>query len=344
MGLFKPNTKKDDYVAEEHGPVYNFFHTYLTHMGQMMTANIMFVILNIPMYFVAFGFAVYFLPLFNENLEQHTFVEYWGTTLGAAGNDDLGNIVVGTEAGYQLYFILMVFCVMFLVGTALICIGPFQAGFNQLYRNLHRQEGIFLLSDFKDGVKNNWKQSLGAMGIGLVVTAAIFFGFAFYSNLGNKIGVVLATIFAIFFLEFILIQNIAYQLIVSVDLPLTKIYKNAIFFAILKLGPSLGVIASIVLLLVIIPFAMLFSTNYGLMGFTIFYYATFIFTFVQYMLAYLTGECVDEYIVSKLPPKEDEDEFEYYPDEEESDSEYSEDDDEDESEVTDEENSSEDDE
>lgn len=304
---------KADYVAEEHGPVYNFFYSYKTHFYQLMTGNIMFIVLNIPMLFLSAFLMVNALPWISPSLEQEKFVNYWNNVAGAVGNEDLGNKVTQATdggAGYQLYFLLIVFAVMFVIGTCLICIGPFQAGFNQLYRNLHRQEGIFLVGDFKEGVKNNWKQSTGAMIIGLLVTILLFVGTGFYLNsMGGKMGTFLGTVFVVFFACFIVIQNMVYQQIVTLDLPLGKIYKNAILFFVIKLGPCIGFIFLIIMLLAVLPFSMLFTTNYGLMGFTLFYYALFIFTFVQYMLAFFTGEIIDEYIVSKLPPKPVEDDF-----------------------------------
>lgn len=304
---------KPDYVAEEHGPVYNFFYSYKTHFYQLMTSNLMLVVFNIPMLFVAYLFSLEFLPWINHKLELNNFVEYWGDTLGASGNASLGNDISGRDAAYQLYYMLMVFCVMFLIATSLICIGPFQAGFHQIYRNLHRQSGVFIWSDFKDGVKNNLKQSLIVMLIGILGSAVILFAIGFYLNgLKGGAGTALATFFGVSFFVFMFIQNMVYQIMVSVELPLGKIYRNALLFFLLKPGPSIMTILASVTLLGIIPFAMMFTSNYALMGITVFYYLVFVITFNQYMIAFETGEYIDQFVAVQNPPQEDEEEFKYY--------------------------------
>ena len=185
---------------------------------------------------------------------------------------------------------------MFLMGSTLLVIGPFQAGFTQVYRNLHRQEGVFLFTDFKEGMKSNWKQSLAASFISLVVTALCLLAVGFYLNVGTSWGTAIGTFFVILFFVFIIIQNMVYTMIVSRELPLRKIYKNALLFFLLKFGPCVGLILMLILTLIIIPSFLLVTTTYFAYAVVVFYYLTFIFGFVQYTLSYFTSEVIKEYI------------------------------------------------
>ena len=325
------NVPEKDYVEEAHGPVYSFFSSFGTYILNIMSANLMFVIFNIPMAFVAFLATVYFLPQLNSLFLPENFVAAM-EKVGIAGNE-LNN-AIGSEAVYQLYYLIVLFIAMFLLGTTLFCIGPFQCGFSRIYRNMYRNEGVFFFSDFKDGMVNNLKQSLWAMGISLVTTSLILFSIVFYSRMNNSVGTAISAMFVFLFLVFILIQNMVYQMIVSVDLPLKKIYMNAILFFLLKVVPCFGLIIAELLVLVVIP-VLLFST-FTFFGYAIavFIYLTLSFGFCQYMMAYFTGQMINKYIVTKLESSE-ESESEDESDDDDDDDESDEDNDEEEDEESD---------
>lgn len=291
-----------DYVEQEHGPVYNFLYSFKTHFLTLMSVNLLFSIFNIPMFFVAFAFTIFILPILNDTFVPANFVEFMAEA-GLVGNETINDI--GAEASYQLYYLIVVFCVMFLVGSGLFCVGPFQAGFSKIYRNLYRQEGVFIIADFKDGVKENWKQALASMIISLVVSAVSLFAIGFYLNSGTTLTTVFGTFFVLFFFVFIIVQNMVNTMIVSVDMPLHKMYRNAFLFFLIKFGPCVGLLGIIVLMLLVIPFALILTTTYAAYGFLVFYYLTFVFFFIQYMLAFFTGELISTYI-GKAPSASDE--------------------------------------
>lgn len=294
--MFSKKVPEDDYVYEEHGPVVSYFSSLWTHFLKIMSVNLMFVICNIPMLIFAAFFAFYFLPKINDVFDLNNFTAFM-TSLGLSGNESIND--VGTDAVYQVYYLIILFCAMFLTGSGLLCIGPFQAGFSMIYRNMYRQDGVFLFSDFKEGVKKNWKQSLIASIISIVVTSLILMAIAFYHvNFGN-VGTAITTFFVILFAVFVVIQNVVYSLIVSVDLPLTKIYRNAFLFFLLKPGPCLGLILAEFVALLAIPYLLLFTTVYFAYAIAVFYYLILIFAVTQYMMAYFAGEMIKTYIIPK---------------------------------------------
>ena len=297
---------KEDYVPEQHGPVFNFFHTLSTHFFTITSVNLLFLIFNIPMMLLAFSMVLFFLPFINDVFIPENFVQFM-IDAGVVGNTAIND--VGTDAAYQIYYLIVLFCVMFLLGSTLVVIGPFQAGFSQIYRNLYRQEGVFLFSDFKDGLKNNWKQSLAASLISIVVSCLTLFAAGFYMNIGTGWGTALSTFFVILFFVFVIIQNMVYTMIVSRELPLRKIYKNAFLFFLLKFGPCLALILMLIVLLLVLPAMLLVTTTYFAYALVVFYYLVFIFGFVQFVLAYFTGEVIKQYIapLDPVPEQEEED-------------------------------------
>jgi len=292
---------KDDYVPEQHGPVYNFFYSLKTHYMMIMSVNFLFMVFNIPMMLLAFAYVLGFLPYINSVFVPANFAQFMFDS-GVVGNESIND--VGADAAYQIYYLIVVFCVMFLLGSCLMVIGPFQAGFSQIYRNLYRQEGVFIFTDFKEGMKNNWKQSLVASLISLVVTALCLLAMGFYLNMGTTAGTAIGTFFVILFFIFIVIQNMVYTMIVSRELPLKKIYKNALLFFLLKFGPCLGIIFLLIVTMIVIPALLMVTTTYAAYAVVVVYYLTFIFGVDQYVIAFFTGELMKEYMDPKTPVTE----------------------------------------
>lgn len=300
MSLFGKNSgnvKQYDYVDYEHGPVYRFFSSMGTHITKLMMVNIMFIVSNIPMMLLGFAYCLIFLPMINSTFQPKNFVSYM-SEMGIVGNEAISNSV-GGDAAYQVYYLIIVFCVMFLLGSLLICVGPFQAGYSLIYRNIARGTGTFVWDDFKEGVRKNWKQSSIAMVISLVVSATIFLAIAFYLNnfSNHKIGVGIATAFVVLFFIFSAVQNMVYMMIVSLELPLKKIYNNAIRFFLIKFGPCIGILAISILVLLVVPFLLLITTTYFAYAIAVMLYLSVAFALVQYMFAFFTWEQIDIFII-----------------------------------------------
>ena len=296
---------KNDYVETEHGPVFNFFSTFGTYFLPLMTVNVVFLILNLPMLAIAFMVTIYFLPQLSSFFIPETFVKTM-ESFGIVGNEV--NNAVGAGAVYQLYYLIVLIASMFLVGTTLFSVGPFQAGFSQIYRNIYRREGVFFVADFKEGMKKNAKQSAIAMLISVVTTSLILFAIAFYGRMQSGVGTAITAMFAFLFFSFIIIQNMVYQMIVSIDLPLKKIYVNAILFFLIKFIPCVELLIVELLVLFLIPTLLLLSTSFFGYAMSVIFYLVFAFVFSQYLMSYFTGHLINSYIVSKLPKEEEEDE------------------------------------
>ena len=311
---FKMKVSDRDYVESEHGPIYNFFYSMWTHIVQLMGLNFILLIMNIPSMFIGYFMSLYLLPRLNESFELNNFINLMVEN-GIIGNESVYNEVEGSDAAVQLYFLLMVFCVIFLISSTLVCIGPFQAGFSQIYRNLRRQSGVYFFPDLKEGIAKNWKQSLAACIISAVVTCADLLAIGFYMNSGSKVGVFISAFFIAFFFVFMLIQNIVYQIMVSRDLPLHKIYRNAFLFFMMEFGPCLGMIGIMIIFLIIIPFVLILNTSYMTLGIFVFFYGFIMIAFVQYLLAFFSGGLLHKYMPApKTEDTEDDDYDEEYDD------------------------------
>lgn len=291
--MFKDKNFDVDYVDEPHGPIYSFFSSFSGHFLNFMSANIIYVIMNLPAMALAFLFALFLLPQISNVFLPENFVNYM-SELGVVGNNVMND--VGSDAIFQLYYIMLFFISVFLVGIGVFAIGPFQSGFEFLYRNIYRKNVIYLIADIKEGISKNLKQSSLAMLISYLFSMIILLAIAFYKNNFGSAGTAISVFFIVVFIIFTLVQNMVYQMIVAVDLPLKKIYKNAIILFFMKPGTSIGVLAVAFALLFMIPYFMFLSTMYIAYAVLLFVMFTILISFVQYMFAYYTGELIKTYI------------------------------------------------
>ncbi|MCL2035163.1 MAG: DUF624 domain-containing protein [Oscillospiraceae bacterium] len=116
-------------------------------------------------------------------------------------------------------------------------IGPATAGFTYVLRNLANEQPVFLVSDFFDGFKNNAKQSIL---YSVIMTAALIMLVTsmrfYYLNLGQAAWMYVPLSICILLLLLLVFMSFYVMLmIVTLDLKLTAILKNAVIFSIICL-------------------------------------------------------------------------------------------------------------
>lgn len=264
------------------GPVASFFSAGWSNLVRLMASNAFFIIFNIPAIILAGVIAMRFVPWIAPHfIDVHSYID------PVTGNDD-GVI--------QLYFFLVFFLISFLLSSTLVCIGPFQTGFAQVYKDINNNNSVSFFTSFKSGMKNNWKKGLVSMLIGIVLTPVLLLAIGFYLNFQNGIGTIIGAVFIVLLFALILVQNFVYTLIVSTDLKLGKIYKNAIIFMLIRFVPCLGISLVIMLFYVIIPFVLLMSSSYLTLGIFMFLYSFLVISWVQYFLSFYTGRLIEKYV------------------------------------------------
>ncbi|MBO4637716.1 MAG: DUF624 domain-containing protein [Clostridiales bacterium] len=280
--------KKEETAEEKKGPVKRFIASVADNFTTLVGVNFLYAVFNIPMMLLAFVFVLVFLPMANPIFVPENFYAFMADAgvVSAEGTDGLG----------QLYYMITALCAMILMGTGLICVGPFQVGFSQVYRNIYRKKEVSLWGDFKEGMKKNWKQGLGACIVSLIVTPVLLLGMAYYSNNDSTVGTVISTLFVVVFFIFTAVQNFVYQEIVSIDLPLGKLYKNAWLFFLLKFGPCVGMSGAVIAALMLVPFALILSTSLFGYGLAVLWFLAIVIWFTQFMYAFATGEFINQYV------------------------------------------------
>ena len=135
----------------------------------------------------------------------------------------------------QLNLLYLLFCI------PIVTIGPATAGFTYVLRNMANEQPIFLFSDFWDAFKQNWKQSFAYSLLMLICTILVTVSVKFYTyNLdAHKWMYVPAALSLFVALVLILMSFYVMLMIVTLDLPLKAILKNAAILSIVCLKTNL---------------------------------------------------------------------------------------------------------
>lgn len=129
----------------------------------------------------------------------------------------------------------------YLVYLPVVFVSPFVAGLTIVTRNYAREEHAFIFSDFMDCVKHNWKAFLINGTICYVLSFVMSFSLHYYSSMSsqNAIYFFAMIICAAITILLVFAQYYVPVMIVTFDLKITQIYKNALMFSIIGLWRNL---------------------------------------------------------------------------------------------------------
>lgn len=238
-----------------------FFKLLKRNFSRIFTLNI---------YFALGGIGIWLLLLLLSGIVgPHSSAptsDLFAPLFGAAGfvedPSPLLNLMLSIHATFIEISVMTPFMIALIVAAVvLLCLtfGPVMTGIIYNMRNIVRGEPIFLWQDFWHTIKVNLRQSiiLGILDLGIL--ALLGYGIVFYyMNLGT------ASVFGTFFLFtlvliliYLMMRKYLYTMLVTFELSIFKLFKNALIFSILALGRN--AVAIIGCLIVIVMNWMLFS-------------------------------------------------------------------------------------
>ena len=120
--------------------------------------------------------------------------------------------------------------------------GPATMGMNYVLRNYVREKNSWVWSDFREKFKEHFKQGMAVYFVNLFVFAICMFGILFYSyNGASFIFAVGKWVLTLFLVIGAMMQPFINMMVVSFDMPLHKIYKNAFLLLLIKLPQNIAV-------------------------------------------------------------------------------------------------------
>lgn len=274
-----PGVDKDEVKAMEDPSLVNFFKLLKRKFGRLVAVNALYLLGCFPFIFFVVLMSGYIMDEFSANAYT-VFPTLYGVSLFEPDSPAVASLLgifgrVTTGYAHNTASIVLV-CLTFLI---VFTFGFANTGTTYILRNMVREEPVFLWSDFTYSIKKNWKQALPMGIIDSLLIALLISAISFYNvniNSGGLMVPFLIISWAALIMYFFMRLYI-YLMIVTFDLKLSKIFKNAAFFAILGfkrnimalLGIALvgiftiGLCVYILPLGIVIPFLCLFS----LMGF-----------------------------------------------------------------------------
>jgi uncharacterized membrane protein YesL len=161
--------------------------------------------------------------------------------------------------------------------VASLPMGPAIAGVTMIMRRFENEEPVFLLSDFWDTVKANWKQAVIYQLILMLATFIMMTSGNFYwqGAAEQQWMYVPAIIIAIIGITFVFANYYIYIMIVTLELPLRAIIKNGFIMAILGLKSNffttvwLGLIIFFTWLMPVLGFLLFVVLGFSLVGFIV---------------------------------------------------------------------------
>lgn len=186
-----------------------------------------------------------------------------------------------------------------------ILLSPFVAGLTMITRNFAREEHAFIFSDFMDAVKKNWKPFFINGIICYIFVSIIYVALRYYIAMSGKgwMFVIALSISILVSVIFLFAQYYIPVMIITLDLTLKQIYRNAIIFAILGLWRNL---------MLTVIFAVLFFANfvafYIQMPLTVLIAITLIiliaFSFISYLVNFAVYPLIEKMIIKPYYAKQ----------------------------------------
>ena len=207
------------------------------------------------------------------------------------------------QTGTETIKSIVMFGLLMLI-PAITITGPFTPGLCYVTRNWARDEHAFIFSDFKDAVKENWKQGLLTGFITGLVPVVAYVCWDFYGSLASQNGVLfiipqMLTLLAALLWMMSLIFT--YPLMVSYRLKYSQLIRNTFLLTLGRL-PQTVLFKLITLVPPLIALVVAFLTPYYMWALIIcfLYYTIFGFAFSRFISASFTNAVFDKYINSKI--------------------------------------------
>ncbi len=234
------DTDKLDVNILEKPNLKNFFIVLWKKLGKLLSANLLFIFGNFPIFFILISLS----GIFSESASAPLY-QAWGPIYGAMkfGNTSTTSIlsaIFGVHA--EVNVINLATKIFFALGAIIIfTLGFTKVGTTYLYRNIMSGEGVFPFSDFVYIIKKNVKQSLIIGIIDVVFIGAFSFNIYFLwqnYNVSTMNGVMLFFTITICII-YSFVRNYAYIMIFTFDLKIKQIIKNSLFLSILGIKRNL---------------------------------------------------------------------------------------------------------
>ncbi len=261
MGLFQMNYDKPGKGVDETAPkkrsFFRFWEVFGRKSGRLFKLNLLYSLALIP----TFLLMLFLTGMITSPILSMDSVRGFIRTIAEQNASGLESTAIELEM--QLCATLDVIGRIGLtyLFTVLWGMGPATAGATFVWRNFAREEHAWIWSDFKDAVKDNFKQSLAVFAIDVVVFTLFCIAIRVYSTMSGMMAIFQYMIWLLILL-YTLMHFYLYPMMVTFRLSVKDLFRNAIIFAIGKLPSNLLTLA-LLLLIHLVPVYLVVQLSNG---------------------------------------------------------------------------------
>ena len=289
-----------------------FWDMLKTHLTALVKLNLMQIVIWIPLMIVLYlGIASSLNQIMITDQgdgtsirsvaiqEEQRLAEADGTA-PASQETEIPEVIPLEKATENLRGILMITLLLFI--PAFTITGPASAGMSYITRNWARDEHAFLWSDFKDAVKQNWKQSLLFSFLTSLVPIVVYIGWTFYAEMATRQVLMMVPQILIALIGFVWAISVTYMhpMVVGYHLNIRGVLRNSLLLGVGRLPMSVGIrLLHCVPILIFTAVFFLWNPSFALLG-GFLYYILIGFALSRFVTASYTNAVFDKYINSRI--------------------------------------------
>lgn len=270
MGLFSINYNKPGPGVDKDAPqkprFFIFFEVLKRKFWNLLRVNLMFVLFNIPALLIAYFISSVYMQKIQID--------------GGIGD-----------------FYIRFFMAAFFTVLPMVTVGPVQAGITYILRNYSREEHAFIWWDFKETFRKNFKQGMAITGIDIVILYVLAIALNFYTSNSGLLSVAATSFIVLSTVIFAMMHLYIYPMLITVNLSLKNLYKNALIFSILKLFPNL----LFLVLNIVISYAAFYNILIGIV-----LYILLLPSFIGLMNNFYVNPVIKKYVITAEPEEQEE--------------------------------------
>ncbi len=281
-----------------------FFKLFFRKFSKLIQLNLLMIFQVLPIIAIVLMYIygnktptatdVSFAPLYG--------IDSLANSVGAAPLLDL----VSTQMGLPVFAPIINITMIVLAVLLIVTWGWQNVGAAYVVRGLYRGEPVFVWSDFFYGIKRNFKQGflLGLIDALIMIVLAV--DFVFFLSRGGTFALdfMYFVIFALV-IVYMVMRFYIYLMLITFDMKITKIIKNALIFTVLGIKRNLLAILGVAILLVINGYLIVLTFP---SGFSLPVVLPFIYLFasILFITTYAAYPVIDKYMIAPYANKSEE--------------------------------------
>ncbi len=228
-----------------------FWDTLRTRLSALCRLNLLYMLVWLPMMLVVmFSVVNIYNSLMNYMLISENNYPAYVETMQNSGAETIiteeeynNEVLLSRNADLPGYLRSSITTLLLWLIPCIAITGPFTAGLSYVTRNWARDEHAFIWSDFKDAVRENWKQSLAISTITGFLPLAVYEGWLFYGEMAAQNIILIVPQVLVILIGIIWAISVAYMhpIIVTYSLKLKDVLRNSLLLGVARLPFSVGI-------------------------------------------------------------------------------------------------------